>query len=537
MLLQVIKNAFYCFSKSKNKDIIVVKRLKPQYLEKHNLSELVNEICLKTEFLPNDRRLYERIYCIVNNINILPICKNEQCANTVKFQGGRYADFCCVRCTNTSELTKTKIKTTNLSRLGVETPFKSERCKELMRQSHLINYGVENVSQSPIIKEKKRQKALEVYGVESVFQSEIVRNNYKKKLIEKYGEDNPQKVKSIKEKTQITRKLIYYNRLLNSELFNSSFEILFSFEDYINNPKKKCKFKCKGCGNIIQTSFNLNNLPRCKVCNPIGITKSKPEKEIVDDIANIYDGEIFRNVNTILDRKKELDIYIKDLNLAIEFNGIYWHREQLGKIDRHTHLNKTIECNSKGIKLIHIFEDEWYNSKDKISNIIKFEILKESVDVEYEICNLNKDQTDLFLDNNHLEGKCEFDKSYGLIVDNILTSILVIKNNSIIRFGNKIGNFNQKLIEYLINYTTTIKSTLRLDLRFYNHTDIQFFNNLGFIKVKKVEPIPWFIARVRHGGQVLNRFKTIEEILDYKQITELPNIDKIWDCGYLELSR
>ncbi|MFW6130771.1 MAG: hypothetical protein ACOC56_06250, partial [Atribacterota bacterium] len=53
----------------------------------------------------------------------------------------------------------------------------------------------------------------------------------------------------------------------------------------------------------------------------------------------------------------ELDIYLPDFNIAIEYNGLYWHSELNGK-DRNYHLNKTNICENENIQLIHIFEDE-----------------------------------------------------------------------------------------------------------------------------------------------------------------------------------
>lgn len=60
---------------------------------------------------------------------------------------------------------------------------------------------------------------------------------------------------------------------------------------------------------------------------------------------------------------KELDIFIPSKNLAIEFNGNKFHTEWFGGKTRQYHLQKTKMCNEKGIRLIHIFEDELYFSK------------------------------------------------------------------------------------------------------------------------------------------------------------------------------
>jgi very-short-patch-repair endonuclease len=63
-----------------------------------------------------------------------------------------------------------------------------------------------------------------------------------------------------------------------------------------------------------------------------------------------------------------IDIYIPSANLAIEFNGLYWHSEF--HKDKKYHLNKTNMCKDLGIDLIHIWEDDWINRKDVLKSII-----------------------------------------------------------------------------------------------------------------------------------------------------------------------
>jgi hypothetical protein len=53
----------------------------------------------------------------------------------------------------------------------------------------------------------------------------------------------------------------------------------------------------------------------------------------------------------------ELDIYLPEKNLAIEFDGLFWHNSN-NKFKNY-HLKKTLLCEKQGIQLIHIFEYEW----------------------------------------------------------------------------------------------------------------------------------------------------------------------------------
>ena len=101
---------------------------------------------------------------------------------------------------------------------------------------------------------------------------------------------------------------------------------------------------------------------------------------------------------------KELDIYLPELNLAFEFNGLYWHSE-LHK-DRRYHLEKTKLCADKGINLIHIWEDDWDNKVEICKSIILNKIGK-SERIYARKCDIRIVDNKLvreFLDINHIQG-------------------------------------------------------------------------------------------------------------------------------------
>ncbi len=61
------------------------------------------------------------------------------------------------------------------------------------------------------------------------------------------------------------------------------------------------------------------------------------------------------------DKYLELDIWLPELNLAIEYNGLYFHSSEDSKYRDTIKIN---ECNNKGILLYIIMDDEWNNNKD-----------------------------------------------------------------------------------------------------------------------------------------------------------------------------
>ena len=67
-----------------------------------------------------------------------------------------------------------------------------------------------------------------------------------------------------------------------------------------------------------------------------GRISSKMEKELVNWIKSL-NIIVEENNRTLI--HKELDIYIPSHNLAIEFDGLYWHSELQGKNSKY-HLSK-----------------------------------------------------------------------------------------------------------------------------------------------------------------------------------------------------
>jgi len=61
------------------------------------------------------------------------------------------------------------------------------------------------------------------------------------------------------------------------------------------------------------------------------------------------------------------DVWLPELNKAIEFNGRYWHNND---ISRWYDEMKGRQCIKKGIDLLVIQEQDWYNDKPHCLNKI-----------------------------------------------------------------------------------------------------------------------------------------------------------------------
>lgn len=118
-------------------------------------------------------------------------------------------------------------------------------------------------------------------------------------------------------------------------------------------------------------------MPRCFHCFPRIHGTSKEENELIQFCKQFYPN-LKSNDKSLIG--KELDIVIPDLNLAIEYNGLYWHSSLNPKFVFGRHIEKTNKCESMGYRLIHIWEDDWntnkINIKQELSKVLnKSEII------------------------------------------------------------------------------------------------------------------------------------------------------------------
>lgn len=100
---------------------------------------------------------------------------------------------------------------------------------------------------------------------------------------------------------------------------------------------------------------------------------SKAQIEIYEFIKTLNSSAILEDRTTYPGLL--LDITIPEKNLAVEYNGVYWHainHEETSRFKQNNHLkDKMIKANAQGLRVINIYEDEWINSRPHIEQILK----------------------------------------------------------------------------------------------------------------------------------------------------------------------
>lgn len=316
--------------------------------------------------------------------------------------------------------------------------------------------------------------------------------------------------------------------------------------DYSKVELASCKNEvtviCKFHGEFSVTMDNhLNAKSGCPKCSHI---VSKKQIELSEYVISLG-FEILENYK--LKNNTEIDIFIPSLNIGLEFNGLYWHSENYKPPAYH--LNKSNNSNAEGIRLVHIWEDEWVLHKDKtkafLSNLLGKSTLKYNArqgfiqEISWDICSE-------FLNSNHLQNACApTSMCYGLYIKNTLISVMCFTSSTVktgevelIRFcslGNVRGGFS-KLLKYFINLKLPYNSIISFSEKRWSLG--QVYSASGFTKEGETPPAYWWCKGIdryhRRGFQhryLSSKLKVYDPSLSESENCKANGFFKVWDCG------
>lgn len=548
---------------------------KKKYLTSDYYKYVVSQTSFLDEIY-SDVKLWQRRYHIINNIDHILTCPLCGRPRAVKTDRAGYMKTCddptCIgqgRSLSKKKSDKEKYGTDNyfiteeykqksrqtcLKKYGVEHIGQVKEVKDKIKKKTdknreerlakqkankkdykdlcLEKYGVEHYQQSKVFKQKSRQTCLEKYGVEHYAQTEEWKEKTKNTLNKKYGVNNVGQLEKFKEKSKQTCIERYgVDSFSKSSEFNKRIEDNFikilKRDGYIDKGYKYIKhisktnhlLECPYCGQqfVSSTDSSYNNRRRlgqeiCTICNPIQKGYSAAEKDLLSYVSSIYSGTIVENDRSAI-APYELDIYLPDLNLAIEYNGLYWHSDEQ-KPNNYHHMKSDL-CKEKGVHLIHVFEDDWVNKqsiiKSVISNFVNNTVNRRIYARKCEIRAISdKTLINDFLVSNHLLGRTTF-ISYcvGLYYNDELVSLITMHllkkaerkwelNRYAIKNGVTIIGGAERLLKHIIQ-TIDYSSIIT-----YNDNSIfrgLVYKRLGFQYVRTNAPNYMFIQ-----GDCLERF-------------------------------
>jgi hypothetical protein len=317
----------------------------------------------------------------------------------------------------------------------------------------------------------------------------------------------------------------------------------YSLSNYVK-AKEYIKIICTEHGEFEQTPDSHLQGSGCPKC---ALKYDKSENEIKNFI-NSIGLDYIENSKKIIN-PLELDIFIPSHNIAFEFDGLYWHSELYKDINYH--LNKTELCEEKGIKLIHIFEDEWIHKQDIVKSRIKNLLGLSECKIFARKCvikEVNKDDKKIFLDNNHIQGTVASSINLGLYYNDELVSLMTFGKGRIAMGGN---SEQYELIRFCNKLNTNVvggaSKLLKHFIKNYNPNEIisyadrrwsqgGLYDELKFEKVNITKPNYWYII----GNKRKHRFGFRKSILVKEGFNENKSehdimlerkIYRIYDCG------
>lgn len=278
---------------------------------------------------------------------------------------------------------------------------------------------------------------------------------------------------------------------------------------------------------------------------------SKGEEEVSNYILTLMDKDATRHNKNII-TPHELDIYIPEKKIAIEFNGLYWHSEAVGK-DKNYHFNKWKKCQEQGIQLITIWEDDWRDNREVVESMLKYKLGLSNEKKVYArktfVKEVSSIEAEAFLNQHHIQGFKNITKNYGLFSrdgDELVAvmSFSVSKNvASLDRYATScsvVGGFT-KLLKYAVVEMKKDNSEVDSVITFADNeiSDGGLYTNNGFVADSYIKPDYKYIYKNRRYHKFLfrkKRFKNDPELLFDENMTEreladLNNIHRVWDCG------
>lgn len=492
--------------------------------ESYVLKNHTDEYYYINSLINDDIPFKEKVYLVLNNMNSVPFCKNPNCNNKVKFKNSKigYLEYCSRKCISSDPYIKKKKEDKSLEKWGTKTPAESILIRNKIIETNIEKFGFKSPMSLESVKEKSKETLLKNWGVDNPSKSDMIikkrvesfklsnfKESYKQTSIVKYGVNHPWMNKDIHKKTIDSFYNDYKNRIID-KVKNTNFEFV-SFE---KNICTLLNFNCKKCDSNFsilpyQFYYRINNkLPICTICYPISDNSSISQKELFNFISKNYNGLIIENNKNQIS-PYEIDIYLPELGIGFEFNGVFWHSDKF-KDDKY-HFNKNKLSSERGIKLYTIWEDDW-NMKREICESFILNKLNKSKKIGARNCEVKEvsyPESKKFLEQNHLQGDVKSSIRLGTYYKSELVSLMTFSKLRLPinrTASNKIGVY--ELTRFCNKLNTTVvggfSKLLKYFISKYNPSSIETYSDnlisngdlyekMGFEYVHDSNPGYWYV--------------------------------------------
>ena len=452
-----------------------------------------------------------------------PACSALICSNlTPRGSDGRWRVFCSKSCKDSVVIEQQK----NTIKSTWADEEKRQKILQQYKTTSFINHGVEHHMRLDSTKEKIKEHNLQKFGVDHHLKSSEVIEKRIGTCVNRY---RMRRVPHPKVSSEISAKLNNSDFLKSEHITKPIWQIAEEIgvkPCWVYRKFAEHGLECDGQRFVNYSGF---------------------ENEIKEFL--LEKNILFLSNKRDIISPFEIDIFIPELNIAIECNGSYWHSELNGK-DKNYHLNKTIECDKKSIQLIHVWEHVWENNKDLVKSMLmsKLSLSKKIYARNTLIKQVTKEEERAFLTKNHLQGYQPSSLCIGLYHNNVLVTLLSFSTPrfnkkydfEILRYATDtnitvVGGFS-KMLQYFIK-SQNPKSIITYADKTISNGNV--YRKNGFTHIGTSNPSYYY---TKNYTKFENRLKyqkhKLQNLLENydKNLTEWDNMqahgfDRIWDCG------
>jgi ssDNA-binding Zn-finger/Zn-ribbon topoisomerase 1 len=334
---------------------------------------------------------------------------------------------------------------------------------------------------------------------------------------------------------------------------------LYTYKSLIKTRSEPAKLviECSKHGDFIQIAKDHLRGAGCPKCT------SRVSKQNIEVAQFLTDNNVEHYLEyKIPDSKLTMDLYIPEKRLGIEMNGIYWHSDEYR--DKNYHAKKQEEAEAAGIRIVHIFDDEWKDKRAIVERVIKHTLgISEEVKIAARHCSVSAipaSEARNFMNKYHIQGFVGATMYYGLFHQGVLVASAGFSMKERGRSGRK-STEQAELVRYstsvnvrgglgkLLNYAQTslgfTKLTTFSDIRLFSG---KLYEALGFTREAEIPPDYFYCRdgkRVHKSLLQKSRVRRAAEKgreLYYPDMTErelskLNGYSKVWDCGKIRWVR
>lgn len=527
-----------------------------------------------------------RVFCVRNEIydeDSIPKCCICGDYSKLITRNMRFSDTCSSpTCQN--EKRQKEYEETCMERFGTDNGAKVKENIDKRRETYQERYGTDHPMRNADIVKTQRSTMKERYGDESYLRTEAGKAHVDSIIRERYGVDNimhhphykqiaSEKFKAItstpewrERMSKIMREKYKDPDFYQAHIKRTGSTTNFSLE--VMTRRKNLHERTNGLISILEDKETLQEYMNShgvyvlaeyigvhaqtvyNRAHKFGIEIKTPHSAVELQLVRMFKDlgiKVVHSDQSILSGRKEIDIYLPEYNLAIEYNGLNWHTDQY--IPNTQHLDKTRECLEKGIQLIHIMEDEWLERREQVISKLKHLVGKDDSETVYArktkpVESNNKDVKD-FYDDNHIQGHANATKVFTLLYDDTIVAAMSLKVSGdtaeITRYATSkhvVGGFS-KLFSFVKKFMPEIKTFTSFADRRWSTGNM--YQKVGFELVKTTRPdYQYVVGKKRVRKQHFRHNRKLKDLPNYdpnlseNENTKNHGIYRIYDCGLLK---